>query len=360
MSIKSDSPIEKSYEIDLREAALSILGAWYWILGALVLFVSLGLIYLWFVTPVYEARFRAVPAASSNFAAFNHFNDFQISPEDAYRALGNRITSFQNFENFVESNKNNLSFDKEGSLIELFQERFTIEGLVADRAGNMTLSVRYKYPEGENGDELLNSYIAETSSSVWSTLHARFNAYNQAQLMRLNINVDIEQEGLRTEREEELFELEKAIIIASDLNIATPTIPYQLDVEGQSNQFFYSSDNSLPRYFMGYQTLESEREALLSSLDEGLSNKDIQVNQKGINARQRISDAIDDIELSGSELDNFSLTERVVDVVEYAFPGERTVSPNKPLILALSVIVGGIFGLVIALISVSFKNFRRR
>ncbi|TVU87611.1 Wzz/FepE/Etk N-terminal domain-containing protein [Vreelandella titanicae] len=360
MVIESHSQEEKSYEIDLREVALSILGAWYWVVGTVVLFVSLGLMYLWLVTPVYEARFRAAPAPASNFAIFNHFNDFEISPEDAYRALANRLTSFQNFESFIEENKGEFSLDNEASLIDLFQNRFTIDGLVEDRAGSMTLSIRYHYPEGENGDELLNSYVSETSRTVWSALHARFNAYNQAQLVRLNINVDLEQEGLRTEREEEIFEIENAITIARDLNIASPKMPYQLESQTQNSQFFYATDESLPKYFMGYEALESERDALLSSIDKGLSNEDIRDNQQSIDARQRISNSIDNSEMSASELDDFILTERVVDVIEYAFPGERTISPNKPLILALSIIIGGVLGLVIALISISFKNLRRR
>lgn len=360
MAIESHSQEEKLYEIDLREVALSILGAWYWVVGTVVLFASLALIYLWIVTPVYEAQFRAAPAPASNFAVFNHFDDFQITPEDAYRALGNRLTSFQNFESFVEENRGDFSLDNEASLIEFFQERFTVEGLVENRAGNMTLSIHYRYPEGGNGDELLNLYIAETSRKVWATLHARFNAYNQAQLMHLNINVDLEKEELRTEREEEIFELEKAITISRNLNIASPTMPYQLEAQTHNSQFFYVTDENLPKYFMGYETLESERDALLSSLDEGLSNKDIRDNQQNIDVRQRVSNSIDDSEMSASELDIFMLTERVVDVIEYAFPGERTVSPNKPLILALSIIIGGIFGLVIVLISISYENLRRR
>lgn len=102
MAIESYNQEEKLYEIDLREVALSIFGAWYWVVGTIALFVSLGLIYLWLATPVYEPRFRAAPAPASNFAIFNHFDNFQVSPEDAYRALGNRLTSFQNFESFLE------------------------------------------------------------------------------------------------------------------------------------------------------------------------------------------------------------------------------------------------------------------
>lgn len=360
MAMESDAQVAKSYEIDLRDLAIAILGSWYWIIGTLLLSVSLCLVYLWLVTPVYEARFRAAPAAASNFAVFNHFNDFQISPEDAYRALGNRLTSFQNFEAFIEEREDELSFDSEESLIDLFQNRFTIEGLVADRAGSMTMSIKYRYPEGENGDELLNSYIAETSSTVWSRLHARFAAYNQAQLMRLDINLNLEQAALRTEREEEIFEVERAITVARNLNIQTPTMPYQLDGEQRGSQIIYSNVGNLPKYFMGYETLESERDALISSLDKGLSNQNVRDNQQSIDARQQISDSISEDESSKNGLDDFIVTERVVDVIEYAFPGERTVSPNKPLILALSIVIGSIFGLVIALMSVLFKNMKRR
>ena len=172
--------------------------------------------------------------------------------------------------------------------------------------------------------------------------------------MRLDINLNLEQAALRTEREEEIFEVERAITVARNLNIQTPTMPYQLDGEQRGSQIIYSNVGNLPKYFMGYETLESERDALISSLDKGLSN------QQSIDARQQISDSISEDESSKNGLDDFIVTERVVDVIEYAFPGERTVSPNKPLILALSIVIGSIFGLVIALMSVSFKNMKRR
>lgn len=356
MEEKTNSQVEKSYEIDLREVALSVLGAWYWLVGALILSVSLALIYLWLVTPIYEVQFRADPASDSNFADFNHFNDFEILPEDAYKVLGRQLTSFQNFEAFVEQNQAELSLTNEMSLIEIFQERFTFEGLVMDRVGNLTLNVHYRYPEGENGDKLLNTYIAETSRKVWAILHARFSAYNQSQLMSLNINQDLEKEALRTEREEEIFEIEKAIITARNLNIETPTIPYQLDFEASNNQIFFSPDDEFPLYFMGYQTLETERDTLQSSLNVGLSNERIREIQQNIAIRQQISEAIGESELADREKYDFTIINQVVNVVEYAFPTDRPVSPNRLLVLALALVVGCFLGIVALLMSVAFKK----
>ena len=131
MCIRDRSPTEQpttAYddEIDLRDLALMLVEGWYWIVGAVVVAVVAAFAYLAVTTPTYETQFRAVPASTANFAGFNiQFMDetitdvegvlgnlqassrqgFKVEPEVVYRSLGNRLSSFQNFETFVEGNR---------------------------------------------------------------------------------------------------------------------------------------------------------------------------------------------------------------------------------------------------------------
>lgn len=355
MAIKPDTQADRSYEVDIREVINSILGAWYWLVGALALCVTLAIMYLWLVTPMYETRFRAMPAPSSNFSNFNHFNDFNITPEDAYRTFGNRLTSYQNFEAFVARHREELSISTEADLVELFQERFSFDGLTGNLTNSSMLTVRYQYPEGESGDKLLNQYISDTSSKAWAILLARYDTYNKEKLAFLNVNLELERAALLSQREEEIFDIEKSITIARDLNIEKPILPYDLNSEENSEQIIYNNGQTFPKYYMGYQTLESERDELKLSLNEGLSNEKIREITQRIDERKLIVESIYENEVASNE-EYDVLTEKLVDVIEYAFPKAHKLSPNIILVLTLSIVIGLFSGLVLVLINVLLKG----
>ncbi|WP_162899862.1 Wzz/FepE/Etk N-terminal domain-containing protein [Halomonas sp. JS92-SW72] len=353
-------------EIDLRDLALMLVEGWYWIVGAVVVAVVAAFAYLAVTTPTYETRFRAVPASSANFAGFNLFNDFSIEPEDAYRALGNRLSSFQNFERFAESNREVFVMGEGADLGRLFNGRFSVSGLTAERDGSMALSVQYRYPEGERGAEVLNTYISDTAEQVWNTLRSRFDDFNRAQITRLESTLELQKESLQAEREEQLFLLEQAISVARRLDIDKPTTPQQFGRQPSGTEVIYaniSGDGSLPLYFMGYEALEADRDVLRDALDQGLSNSAIRTTNQQLLQRQRIME-----QLAGSRLQGVdegvepNHTERVVDVVEYAFPPAGPSEPRRALILALSLVLGGMLGVMLVFLSrfaVSLRSYRK-
>lgn len=108
-------PTQDAYndEIDLRDLVLVLIEGWYWILGTVVLFAVVALAYVSVKTPIYETQFRAVPAPSANFSGFNLIRgQFSISPEDAFRALNNRLSSYQNFQEFFQQNQERFEVGK--------------------------------------------------------------------------------------------------------------------------------------------------------------------------------------------------------------------------------------------------------
>lgn len=368
MSTPEYAPNGHDDEIDLRDLALMLIEGWYWIVGTVVVAVIAAFAYLTITTPTYETRFRAVPASSANFSGFSLVNGFSITPEEAYRALGNRLSSFQNFEDYVEANRDRFELEEDVDLGREFDSRLSISGLAAELDGSAMMEIRYSYPEGEQGEAILNDYIRVTSEQVWETLRNRFDDYNRAQIANLNTRLDLQKETLQRSREERLFTLEQAITVARRLDIEKPTTPQQFGRQTTGNEVIYadisSGEGSLPLYFMGYQALEADRDTLRESIDQGLSNEDIRETQQQLEQRLRVAELLSSGRLYGvDEGVETNHTERVVDVVEYAFPPAGPSEPRKALILALSLILGGMLGVILVFLSrfaVSLRGYRQK
>ncbi|MBE0490052.1 MAG: hypothetical protein IBX53_13345 [Halomonas sp.] len=352
-------------EIDLRDLALMLVEGWYWIVGAVVVAVVAAFAYLAVTTPTYETRFRAVPASTANFSGFNLLNGFSISPDEAYRALGNRLSSFQNFEAFVNDNREKFVLSEEVDLGRVFSGRFSIDGLAAERNGQQVMNLTYSYPEGEAGSDILNTYVRDTAINVWSTLRSRFDDHNRAQIARLITDLQLKKETMQRSREDRLFTLEQAIAVARNLGIEKPTTPQQFGRQPSGSEVIYaniSGDGSLPLYFMGYQALEAELQVLEDNIREGLSNFEIRETEQQLEQRIRIAELLASGQLYGvDEGVEPNHIERVVDVVEYAFPPAGPSEPRRTLILALSLVLGGMLGVMLVFLSrfaVSLRSYR--
>lgn len=367
MSTSEEFNSENHDEIDLRDLALMLIEGWYWIVGSIVVALIAAVAYLMVSTTIYETSFRAVPASSSNFSGFNLFNGFTITPEDAYRTLGNRLSSFQNFEAYVEDNRDRFELDEEDDLGRAFNRRLSIDGLESDSNGSAVMEVRYRYPETEQGDAIINDYVQDTSEEVWEALRNRFDDYSRVQITNLNTRLDLQKESLQSSREERLFELEQAITVARRLDIEKPTTPQQFGRELSGNEVIYadidSGDGSLPLYFMGYQALEADRDSLHEAIDQSLSNEEIRETRQQREQLLRVVDLLDSGQLSGVDKDvESNHTERVVDVVEYAYPPAEPSEPRRGLILAFSIVLGGMLGVMLVFLhrlALSLREYKR-
>lgn len=356
-----------SDEIDLRDLVLILVEGWYWIVGAVVAAALGAFAYVSIVTPTYETQFRAVPAPVSNFSGFNLLNGFSISPEDAYRSFGNRLSSFQNFESFYQNNQDRFVLNEGAELSRLFASRFSVSGLDTAAGDRLTLTADYTYPEGEVGSELLNAYIEETAGEVWEDLRSQFHEYNRAQIARLETDLALQKEDLQQAREDRLFVLDQAIAVARRLDIEKPTTPQQFGRQPSGTEVFYASisgDGSLPLYFMGFQTLEAERDTLKEALDKGLSNGTIRDTEQMLKRHTRIAELLDEQALSGVDQGIAQANaERVLQVVEYAFEPANRSSPRKGLTMVLAVISGGMFGVFLAFLvrfGANVRAYRKR
>lgn len=343
-------------EIDLRDLVMVLVEGWYWIAGTILIAVAAALAYVLIKTPIYETEFRAVPAPEANFAGFDLLGeDFEITPEMAYRALGNRLSSYQNFQEFFDSHEGSFKVEEDEGLSQVFADRLTINGLNADQNESLSLTVKYAYPEGENGADILNGYIESTAKGVWTSLREQFHEYNRAQIARLETELELQRESLQNEREHRLFTLEQAIEIARRLGIEKPTTPQQFGRQPSGSEVFYaniSGDGSLPLYFMGYQALEADRDTLKGALDKGLSSGLIRGTEQQLKQHRRIAELLDNEAPRGVDRAvEQNYVERVVEVVEFAYQSASYSEPRKALIFALALVIGGMVGIFALMIA---------
>ncbi|MCK0743696.1 LPS O-antigen chain length determinant protein WzzB [Chromohalobacter nigrandesensis] len=337
-------------EIDLAQLVNLLIDGWQLIVGAIVAALVLAGVYLMMTTPQYEATFRASPAAASNFSGMNLLSGFSVSPQDAYTTLGNRLSSFQNFERYVENHRDDFAISDEAALAGVFANRFEIAGLTSDVSGSTELSLTYRYPEGEAGNENLNGYIDATAERVWEELKNRFARANQAQIASLNTRVDVGEDKLIAEREHRLFALNNAINTAHALGIESPTTPQEFGQLNPEREIIYASlsgNGALPLYFMGYKTLEAERKTLKDQMREGLSNGALRNTREELNRRAQIAAMLNKDSFYPLEegVSNYP-DERVVNVIERAYPANNPVKPRTTLVLALAIVLGGMLGVM--------------
>lgn len=334
-------------EIDIRELALIVFERRHVIFIAVATTLLLAISYLMLSTKVYEAKFRATPASSSAFADLNLLEGFKVQPEDAYWALVNRLGSFQSFSEYVNAHPDQFLIPEGAKLKGIFERRLKVRGLSSSQEDGLSLEVTYLYPEGEDGPTILNNYLAYTADSVWRELRENFQAYNNVQIRSLSTDLELQKEALLASRRKRIFDLEQAIMTARRLGIAKPTTPQDMSREKGKSEVVYAylgSDNSLPLYFMGYKALEADMGTLKASLDQGLSTEHIRNTEQRLSQRLRIADLLMSGELTSGNTE-LSPGQRVVSVVESAFPASEPVKPKSALVLLGAFVFGAMFGL---------------
>ncbi|WLD59419.1 hypothetical protein NFC81_06475 [Salinispirillum sp. LH 10-3-1] len=339
-------------EIDLRELANILIDGWYWLVGSVLLATVLGLYIALSGDRVYETTFNAIPADGANYQALNELPGLALGTGSVFREFGNRLNSFQNYATLVEQYPDLYQGDEETSLLEHFTSKFSIELSVSNEPnGVSSLSVTYAYPDGVNGPELVNRYIALTAEAIWKDYLQRFEVRTNSAMARYSNDIDIQKQGLKAFREERLFELTQASTIAQDLGIETPTTPQDYGRQPAGSEVIYANinaDGRLPLYFMGSRALEAEKKVIEESFDTGLLNQAIRALQQELLRREIVRTL-----LSEGELDNYvgmshiPYTERLVTVLDYALEPQRPVGRSRALTMIVSVFAGGMFGLVL-------------
>ena len=204
---------------------------------------------------------------------------------------------------------------------------------------------------------------------------ARMQESDAIKLKQLRDELDAEIASVIASREERIRTLQNAEAIAADMGIKLPTTPRDLSPREGNAEVVYAeikatnSQDGLPLYFMGVDALKAEREVTEKNLRQETKTPAIRQLEKQIAVLQhnreiealkaRDTNAPFSEEYNSLREENTLLRANQIDVddvdvtqvINWAYRPDGPDSPKKLLILALSVVLGGMLGIFVLIVA---------
>lgn len=412
-------PAVDSDEIDMVELFQNLWQQKATIFVVALVCVMVTAVYLIFATPYYQVKSVLRPAAIKELDALNRTGLYELNSPQALRRVGAALASYDIRLNFYRANQELFDTTKndQNSLEQYFEEfnEDAFKMLQPDPKKEQELSayvgIQLSYPAGVDGVAVVNGLVAtavhierEKISNDLKALiknrlnqldlkmiaaRAKYEAEKEARiatlleadsLKRATLQDELKalREKIKTQRMNRIEKLSEAEEIAKILGIKKPTTPSALGENGkvaQGNSFKAEINNQvLPLYFMGSETLEAERQTLLKRRSDDFSEpriaeieKELRLLEKNraietLNQRENealffegqatLREEIARLRNIQTDLSDISL----VTVDQQAVEPVAPVKPKKAIILASSIIVGGMLGVFIALIRSMLKR----
>ena len=407
------TPVTNDGEIDLVQLVAALWKQKKLIAGVTALVGIIGLGYALLATPYYSVQSVLRPAAIKDLDELNRLGIYKMSPKQALAQVGAALDSYDNRLGFFRDNQQLFAdLAQPGRSLEQTFESFNDEAfklLQPDpkKAEGTTpyVGIQLTYPAGLDGVEVVNGFVQYSLNNVRRQVAADLetligNRLNQleAQMAAARANYEASKEikiaklseadalkraqlndelaalrqQLKTRRDNRINQLNEAIRIATSLGITKPTTPSSLgaaQITSQGSVIRTEVNNQqIPLYFMGSDALEAERKALLARRSDDFTepriaeiarelkllehNRQIEV----LNSRENEDLFLKDLagwreeaaRLRAMQLDAGSLN--LVSIDQRAVEPSRPIKPRKAMIVALALVLGGMFGIFIALI----------
>jgi len=405
-------------EVDLVELASVLWKQKTLIISVTVLAGLIGLAYAVFAPRYYTVQSVLRPAAIKDLDELNHLGVYKLSPKESLAQVGAALGSYENRLNFFRDKQPLFAELAEPgrSLEQTFEtfngEAFKILQPDPKKAEDTTpfVGIQLTYPEGVNGVQVVNGFVQYSFDNVRkqiaADLHtlignrlsqlekniaaaranyeaskevtiAKLTEADELKRAQLNDELSALRQQLKTRRNNRINQLNEAIRIAKSLGITKPTTPSSLgasEITSQGSVIRTEVNNQqIPLYFMGSDALEAERKALQARRSDDFTEpriaqiaRELKLLENNRQIETLNSRENDDLFLEGLagwreeaarlralHLDTVAL--RLVSVDQNAVEPTRPIKPKKALIVALSLVLGGMLGLFIALA----RNLRR-
>ena len=234
------------------------------------------------------------------------------------------LTLEQNFDQFNKLFKISLSNDKKDA------EKF-IE--LKFELGNPVLAA-----------DFLNQYVAYCLGRRLSDVKSTFEHKLSQKVKKLEYDVSLIQDKYFTDKSRKKLEVTEALSIARSIGLENSVF--------QSSEMI-TSTSSLPRYMYGEKALAAEKRALENR--ENLT-KDLPYGEAHFIARLP-EKSFEIKKLKELKIDFTQVQLAKVD--ELATLPHKPIKPRKAIIVALSIVVGGMIGLMTALLVAGYKRYRK-
>jgi len=297
----------------------------------------------------------------------------------------------------------------------LFADSLTVTPPDPDKESQLT-ALTLVYGEQLAGPDLLNAYFSWTDQHYRQRLvdraqravelaieknHAQMQAFLEAyqediearvvrmqetdsvKLAKLHDQLDAEKQSIVAAREERVRVLHRAEQIAAQLGITRPTTPRDLGRQNVEREVIYAGINSqqgLPLYFMGTEALRAEREVVEANLREEAKTPDIRNIEMQISQLQHNRDieALQNREQDSPFIEEYNALQQentllranlinadeieIAEVTQWAYEPSGPSEPRKALILALSLVLGGMLGVMLVFLARfagSLRSYRK-
>ncbi|MEQ8689668.1 MAG: Wzz/FepE/Etk N-terminal domain-containing protein, partial [Pseudomonadales bacterium] len=390
-------------EIDLIELGAG-LWARRWLIGAITLvFTALAALYALLATPSYEAPAELRPQTSSALAELTESDLVSATPQSAFVRTLSELRSSAAQSRAI---RRILGDDNSPRLEDIFSigtslESRTMSGATTENFTRATIIARHKDPT--SAAAMANTLIEIASNATAETLIEELHSTAAARLANLERDIDRRREATKRDteiritqleekdsiardelrdrirelratsrklREDELTRLREALSIATELDITEPRgNEFQNIVNIDTSTRTARADrsaNNLPLYALGTRWLQAEIAALESregddhdtpqirELEQRLAELEVNEEIEALKRREDFTPFIPGISGLLSEkarLEAAILSEfpnlSVVRIDRVAQPPESPVAPRRKLIVAMGMVLGGMFGVFV-------------
>ncbi|AZE60096.1 MULTISPECIES: Wzz/FepE/Etk N-terminal domain-containing protein [Pseudomonas fluorescens group] len=406
-------PVSPSEEIDLVAIFQALWRQKILIASVTVLVGALAAAYAFTTTPEYQVSSVLRPAAINELDALNRSGVYGLPAGEALNKVGASLESYDTRLSFFRSHQNLFkAFERPGRTLEQSFEEFnrnSISLILPDPKKADSLSAYIKlemsYPKGIDGVAILNEFIEFAIDTERQQIGADLNVIIRNRLNEIEGKLKAARSGyeidkeakiaslteadvlrraqlqdelralrvqLKTVRADRLALLNEAIGIAKSLGIKKPATPSSLgdsDRSGGASTIRTEINNQqIPLYFMGVDALEAEKNALLQRKSDDFTEgriaqiaKELQLLQANrqievLNRRENEDLFLSNVEPLRAEearLRNLNIDMsrlKLVTIDKQALEPLSPIKPKKALILALGLILGGLLGVLIALV----------
>ncbi|WP_108447469.1 Wzz/FepE/Etk N-terminal domain-containing protein [Halomonas denitrificans] len=411
---------EQSDEIDLRDIAVAIYEGWMWIAISIFSCVAAGALYIFASTPQYSTDITFAPTPEG-LHALDSVPGTSYQELEAFKELSQLLSSYENFKSYYEETPDSISLEKAGDRLHDDQLRqFFFDNIAlsspSDNNADSSRSISLNYRDSIDGPQLLNDYFKWTEDKYIQTLTerakrtvdsaieknaatmaahlasakesakariSRLREQDQIRIAELEDRLQAEKQSIISSREERIRVLQNAEQIASRLGIEKPTTPAAFGRQSANQDIIYAEINSqdgVPLYFMGTAALRAEKEVIEANLNEEVKTAEIREiekqlqqlsNNQTIEALQEredfsaFSEEYNDLKNQNEILASIVILEDELDIattIHWAYQPRSPDSPRGTLIIALSLVLGGMLGVILLFISrfaISVKHYRK-
>ncbi|RDE22565.1 hypothetical protein DV711_08210 [Motiliproteus coralliicola] len=318
-------------EIDLAELFTKIWNRKLWVLLTTVVAVALALIFLFFAKPVYQAKVHLMPPKAADLQSLN-VSERRLEPSVVYDQVLNELGSKQQRRIFFDQEKQGglFSNSKAGKGID-FQQFDRALKIQKPRKGSIVFtSISLDSFDKQSVAPMLNAFVTYVQEKVVSDQISNLLRTQDQQIELLEQQIASKRSLAKRRRQDRIAQLREAYEVADAIGMTAPgTAGFNL--KSTINIVDHSSLFMRGTTVLSAEIMQLENRKSDDPFIEGL--RDLQEQVAALKAISIDSQSIHPVQIDAQ-----------------AFEPEKPIKPKKRLIVAISIVLGGVLGLILALV----------